>query len=130
MKKLLLLTTLCTLLFALSVAAQTKTITLGDSILTKDVTTTGNYTMVAVWDTTGGSTDTLVCEYNDAVCGWLPISLKDMKTRTYNYLMIPGDGLKAIYQVDWPTPTDLRVRRTNVSNLTSLTKVKITHLQP
>lgn len=130
MKKLFYLITMCALLFTLSAPAQTKWITQGDSILTKDVSTPGNYTIISVQDTAAGSTDTLVCEYNDGFVGWLQIRLKDLKTGTYSNLMIPGNGVSALYQVDWPTPTDLRVRRTNVSNLTSKTKVKIGNIKP
>jgi len=121
---------MCALLFTLSAPAQTKWITQGDSILTKDVTTPGAFTIITVQDTTGGSTDTLVVEYNDGFVGWLPLACRNMKTRDFNYLIIPGDASKGIYFVDYPTPTDLRVRRTNVSNLTSKTKVKIGNITP
>jgi hypothetical protein len=47
-----------------------------------------------------------------------------MTDRVWEILMIPGNGSKAVYLVNYPTPVDVRVRRTNVTNLSSKTKVK------
>lgn len=130
MKRLFLLIALCTMLFAVGVPAQNKSLTLGDSILVKDNSVKGTYTLVAVLDTAAGSTDTCVVEYYSAYLeDWITVGVMKMTDRTFAASIIPGNGLKGLWLVNYPTPADIRIRRTNITNLTSKTKVSFIHIE-
>jgi hypothetical protein len=116
------------LLLSTLAQAQCKWITAGDSCYTKDNSKKGTFTLLAVQDTLGGCTDTLLCEVYDEDMEWLPIGVSKMTDSYWEMRIIPGDGVKALYIINYPTPTILRVRRINVINRSSKTKVKFIYI--
>lgn len=120
------------LLFASTVFSQHKWLSYADPILSRSSTTLpATFTIVTVFDTADTYSDTLVVEYYNANDGlWYVLGTKDYITQEWNIdgEMIPGDGESKVYLVAYPTPSYLRVRKTNGSGANEPSNVTLSTL--
>ena len=107
------------LITLVSLSAQDKYITAGDSISTRpNDLANARKLYFYVTDSSDTIVDTLICETRmSGATTWFTMGvIKNTALTVVNGDLIPGDGTGAVYEVNMEYPGIVRVRRTNVTS--------------